>query len=234
MRDEVTMTDRKPYLLRAIYQWIVDNDCTPHLVIAAPGAGWVHGVPLHLLQEEMLVLNISPTATANLSIDNDSVTFNTRFGGQPHQVWVSMQAIVSLIARETVHIRWRRQTVRRQPSEDFEITQLHHRKRLIRAAFLCVSDADARGDRAIHRKPRTRHAAEDSMWCPVRRRTPYEALGAVCNLSPLPGLPRFAGERNSNCKHALARRLLCAPHLLPALWPQVVGGLLYYEDRRLV
>ena len=101
MRDEVTMTDRKPYLLRAIYQWIVDNDCTPHLVIAAPGAGWVHGVPLHLLQEEMLVLNISPTATVNLSIDNDSVTFNTRFGGQPHQVWVSMQAIVSLIARET-------------------------------------------------------------------------------------------------------------------------------------
>ena len=93
MRDEVTMTDRKPYLLRAIYQWTVDNDCTPHLVIAAPGAGWVHGVPLHLLQEEMLVLNISPTATANLSIDNDSVTFNTRFGGQPHQV--------SLIARET-------------------------------------------------------------------------------------------------------------------------------------
>ena len=101
MMDNITMTDRKPYLLRAIYQWIVDNDCTPHLVIAAPGAGWVHGVPLHLLQEEMLVLNISPTATANLSIDNDSVTFNTRFGGQPHQVWVSMQAIISLIARET-------------------------------------------------------------------------------------------------------------------------------------
>ena len=99
--SEITMTDRKPYLLRAIYQWIVDNDCTPHLVIAAPGAGWVHGVPSHLLQEDMLVLNISPTATANLSIDNDSVTFNTRFGGRPHQVWVSVQAIISLIARET-------------------------------------------------------------------------------------------------------------------------------------
>ena len=62
MMDNITMTDRKPYLLRAIYQWIVDNDCTPHLVIAAPGAGWVHGVPSHLLQEEMLVLNISPQA----------------------------------------------------------------------------------------------------------------------------------------------------------------------------
>ena len=56
--NDITMSDRKPYLLRAIYQWIIDNDCTPHLVIAAPGAGWVHGVPTHLLQEEMLVLNI--------------------------------------------------------------------------------------------------------------------------------------------------------------------------------
>jgi len=98
--NDITMSDRKPYLLRAIYQWIIDNDCTPHLVIAAPGAGWVHGVPTHLLQEEMLVLNISPTATANLSIDDDSVTFSTRFGGQAHQVWVSMQAIAALVTRE--------------------------------------------------------------------------------------------------------------------------------------
>ena len=100
MMDNITMTDRKPYLLRAIYQWIVDNDCTPHLVIAAPGAGWVHGVPLHLMQEEMLVLNISPTATANLTIEDDCVTFSTRFGGQAHQVWVSMKAITALVTRE--------------------------------------------------------------------------------------------------------------------------------------
>ena len=100
MMDNITMTDRKPYLLRAIYQWIVDNDCTPHLVIAAPGAGWVHGVPSHLLQEEMLVLNISPTATANLMIEDDCVTFSTRFGGQAHQVWVSMKAITALVTRE--------------------------------------------------------------------------------------------------------------------------------------
>lgn len=94
------MTDRKPYLLRAIYQWIVDNDCTPHLVIAAPGAGWVHGVPSHLLQEDMLVLNISPQATAHLQIEDDNITFHTRFGGKSHQVWVAMAAVVSLVARE--------------------------------------------------------------------------------------------------------------------------------------
>ena len=94
------MTDRKPYLLRAIYQWIVDNGCTPHLVIAAPGAGWVHGVPSHLLQEDMLVLNISPQATANLQIEDDDITFHTRFGGKPHQVWVAMAAVASLVARE--------------------------------------------------------------------------------------------------------------------------------------
>lgn len=94
------MTDRKPYLLRAIYQWIVDNDCTPHLVVAAPGAGWVHGVPSHLLQEEILVLNISPQATANLVIEDEGISFHTRFGGKHHQVWVGMPAITSLVARE--------------------------------------------------------------------------------------------------------------------------------------
>lgn len=94
------MTDRKPYLLRAIYSWILDNRCTPHLVIASPGAGWVHGVPSHLLKEEILVLNISPTATEHLSIENDGIYFYTRFSGQSYKVWVAMQAIVSLVARE--------------------------------------------------------------------------------------------------------------------------------------
>lgn len=94
------MTDQKPYLLRAVYQWILDNQCTPYLVIASPGAGWVHGVPAHLLQEEVLVLNISPTATEQLSIDNDGICFYARFAGQSCQVWVAMPAIVSLVTRE--------------------------------------------------------------------------------------------------------------------------------------
>lgn len=94
------MNDRKPYLLQALYNWIVDNDCTPHLIVAQPGAGWVSGVPDHLLQEEILVLNISPRATQNLYIDNDACYFETRFQGKACAVSVAMPAIYSIVARE--------------------------------------------------------------------------------------------------------------------------------------
>ncbi|MDO4435408.1 MAG: ClpXP protease specificity-enhancing factor SspB [Cardiobacteriaceae bacterium] len=94
------MTDQKPYLLRAIYQWIVDNDCTPYLAIARPDLGWVQGVPEHLLHDEVLVLNISPSATRSLEILDDSIVFETRFSGQSHHVWVGMLAVFSLHTRE--------------------------------------------------------------------------------------------------------------------------------------
>lgn len=94
------MTDRKPYLLEAIYAWIVDNNCTPHLVIAHPGAGWVSGVPSHLLEDDVLVLNISPQATQSLHIDADACYFETRFQGKACSVSVAMPAIHSLVARE--------------------------------------------------------------------------------------------------------------------------------------
>ena len=96
----IPMTERKPYLLEAIYAWIVDNNCTPHLVIAHPGAGWVSGVPPHLLEDEVLVLNISPKATQSLHIDADACYFETRFQGKPCSVSVAMPAIHSLVARE--------------------------------------------------------------------------------------------------------------------------------------
>ncbi len=94
------MTDRKPYILRAIYQWLLDNDCTPHLVIAYPGAGWVSGVPSNLLQDDTLVLNISQSASPDCVIENDVIYFTTRFSGQSHSVSVSMEAVAALIARE--------------------------------------------------------------------------------------------------------------------------------------
>lgn len=94
------MTERKPYLLEAIYAWIVDNNCTPHLIIAHPGKGWVSGVPQHLLEDDVLVLNISPQATQSLHIDADACYFETRFQGKPCSVSVAMPAIHSLVARE--------------------------------------------------------------------------------------------------------------------------------------
>lgn len=95
------MSDRKPYLLRAMYQWISDNGCTPNLVIAHPGAGWVSGVPQSLLEDELLVLNISPSAAPDCVIEENSVYFSARFGGKPYSVAVAMPAIASIFARET-------------------------------------------------------------------------------------------------------------------------------------
>lgn len=96
-----TMSDRKPYLLRAMYQWITENGCTPNLVVAHPGAGWVSGVPQSFLEDEFLVLNISPSAAPDCVIEERSVYFSARFGGQPYSVAVSMPAIASIFARET-------------------------------------------------------------------------------------------------------------------------------------
>lgn len=95
------MSDRKPYLLRAMYQWITENGCTPNLVVAHPGAGWVCGVPQSFLEEEFLVLNISPSAAPDCVIEERSVYFSARFGGQPYSVAVLMPAIASIFARET-------------------------------------------------------------------------------------------------------------------------------------
>lgn len=94
------MSEQKPYLLRAIYQWLVDNQCTPHLLIAYPNKGWVSGVPEHLLQEEQLILNISPSAAPDCQIENHGVYFSARFSGQPYRVSVAMEAIAGLFARE--------------------------------------------------------------------------------------------------------------------------------------
>ncbi|SUO97263.1 stringent starvation protein B [Suttonella ornithocola] len=99
--NEITMTDQKPYLLRAIYQWIIDNNCTPHLVIAYPKAGWVSGVPNQFLENDTLVLNISPTASPDITIENEVIYFSTRFSGTPHNVSVLIESVVGLFAKET-------------------------------------------------------------------------------------------------------------------------------------
>lgn len=94
------MTDKKPYMLRAIYDWLVDNNLTPQIIIAYPNFGWVSGVPKQYIEQEQLVLNISPTATRNLTIEKDYLYFDTRFAGQSCSVCVDVLAIVGIFARE--------------------------------------------------------------------------------------------------------------------------------------
>jgi len=92
------VTSSRPYIIRAIYEWIVDNDCTPHLLVDANGLGVV--VPTAYVSDGQIVLNISPTAVVSLQMANDAVTFNGRFGGQPIDIYAPIESIMGIYARE--------------------------------------------------------------------------------------------------------------------------------------
>lgn len=92
------MTSNRPYLLRAFFDWIVDNQCTPHLVVNADFPNVI--VPMQFVQDGQIVLNINPTAVAQFNMDNHEVSFNARFGGQPMRVVVPVGAVLAIYARE--------------------------------------------------------------------------------------------------------------------------------------
>jgi stringent starvation protein B len=92
------MTPSRPYLLRAIYDWLIDNEQTPYLLVDADAEGVV--VPREHVQDGKIILNISLTATRDLELANDGVTFNARFGGQPMKVNVPISAALALYSKE--------------------------------------------------------------------------------------------------------------------------------------
>ncbi|PHM71365.1 ClpXP protease specificity-enhancing factor [Xenorhabdus kozodoii] len=92
------MSPRRPYLLRAHYEWLLDNDMTPHLVVDVNFYGV--NVPIEYAQNGQIILNISPRAVGNLQLTNDEVRFNARFGGVARQVTVPMAAVIAVYARE--------------------------------------------------------------------------------------------------------------------------------------
>lgn len=96
--DMSQLSPRRPYLLRAFYEWLLDNQLTPHLVvdITLPGVQ----VPMEYARDGQIVLNIAPRAVGNLELANDEVRFNARFGGVPRQVNVPMAAVLAVYARE--------------------------------------------------------------------------------------------------------------------------------------
>ncbi|WP_437608530.1 ClpXP protease specificity-enhancing factor [Erwinia sp. V71] len=92
------LTARRPYLLRAFYEWLLDNQLTPHLVVDINLPGVM--VPLEYARDGQIVLNIAPRAVGNLELGNDEVRFNARFGGVPRQVTVPLYAVLAIYARE--------------------------------------------------------------------------------------------------------------------------------------
>ena len=92
------MNSSRPYLVRALYEWIVDNDCTPHLLVNAefPGVR----VPPGYANDGQIVLNVSPSAVRNLHMDNEAVSFEGRFGGVSQSLYIPIQALMAIYARE--------------------------------------------------------------------------------------------------------------------------------------
>ncbi len=87
----------KPYMLRAMHEWCVDNNLTPHLMVAVNSQT---RVPMAYVKDGEIVLNINYTATKDLHMDNDSVVFSARFGGVSQNIYVPMNAVKGIFARE--------------------------------------------------------------------------------------------------------------------------------------
>ncbi|MEM6708812.1 MAG: ClpXP protease specificity-enhancing factor [Pseudomonadota bacterium] len=92
------MTPRQPYLIRALYDWILDNDATPYILVRVDDRT---SVPSDFVRDGQIVLNISPTAVRDLAIDDDWLVFDGRFSGHSVSVAVPVNCVCAIYARET-------------------------------------------------------------------------------------------------------------------------------------
>jgi len=95
------MISNRPYLIRAIYQWVLDNDWTPHMQVDAnyPGVE----VPSEHVHDGMIVLNVSPSAVGQLTLENDGISFRARFSGIERRLYFPPEAVLAVFARENGH-----------------------------------------------------------------------------------------------------------------------------------
>ena len=92
------MNSYKPYLIRALHEWITDNGMTPHLLVDAAIEGVI--VPASAISEGRVVLNVAHRAVMGFRIDDEYVSFSARFNGVSHEVWVPIKAVLAIYARE--------------------------------------------------------------------------------------------------------------------------------------
>ena len=92
------MTELKPYLIRSIYEWIVDNNLTPYLQVDATHRAAV--LPMQFVQDGKIILNLRPLAVEALCLGNDVIEFNTRFSGKSTYVNAPVAAVIAIYAKE--------------------------------------------------------------------------------------------------------------------------------------
>lgn len=92
------MTSNKPYFIRALYEWILDNECTPYIVVAVdyPNVS----VPLEFATDGQVTLSMSPTAVRSFSMENDFIAFSARFSGVPRDLMIPMGSVLAIFAKE--------------------------------------------------------------------------------------------------------------------------------------
>lgn len=99
---ERPMSPKRPYLLRAFYQWIIDNHCTPYIVVDATQEGV--SVPEQFIDSQgRIVLNVSPDATRDLEFDSTEVSFRTRFSGTEYSLVLPIATVLAIYAAENNH-----------------------------------------------------------------------------------------------------------------------------------
>ena len=94
----MTMSSSRPFIIRALYDWILENDCTPYILVNAFEDGVE--VPQEHVKDGQIILNISPTAVQELVIRNEAVDFDGRFAGIPKRVFVPISAVMGIYAKE--------------------------------------------------------------------------------------------------------------------------------------
>ena len=92
------MFSNRPYLVRAFYEWIVDNDCTPYIIVDAHFSGVE--VPQSFVTNGQIILNIAPSAVRSFDMNNGRIKLSTRFGGVPIDIFCPMGAILGIYAQE--------------------------------------------------------------------------------------------------------------------------------------
>jgi stringent starvation protein B len=92
------MSSSRPYLLRALYDWVLTNNCTPYISVNAFFAEVE--VPQDYVRDGIIILNISPHAIENLTLGDVAISFEGRFGGMSSSVYVPISAIISIYAKE--------------------------------------------------------------------------------------------------------------------------------------
>ncbi|MGE8654106.1 MAG: ClpXP protease specificity-enhancing factor [Acinetobacter gandensis] len=96
--QDIPLSPTRPYLTRALFEWICDNQLTPYLLVDATQKDTM--VPAQYVQDGQIVLNIAPHATHALHMSNDAITFSARFGGVSQNLYVPFSALLGIYARE--------------------------------------------------------------------------------------------------------------------------------------